>query len=460
MTDGNGGPPTPPSGLPVNGSGSSRQSGPLAVGPGAAFGGPPGQANLPVPASPARLGGAPVPIAGPAPRKGSPFSISNWRVRWRLIAIITVPTVTALILGVIQIVGSVNNYSSFKRVQDLANLNSLVVNAAGLLADERDDTAGYVAAGGQSGAAASVPLKAKFQSDQTATNQVTDQISQQAQAVVGGTGYRAQTVLDLSNGVLANITDLKFIRQAATSTKSPALSVITNYDRVIQAFVTFSNDIAAGTSNATLQSDDSVLNALLRMEDDASLQRAYLYQALASPKPALTPSALQNLNQATEQQQADTNAFNQGASVAAQQTLNNTVAGPQVDEAKSAEKLAVAVATASPNQPLTIGNPQTCAAAKPPQGPAACWLSTQTFQIQKMRDVSNGLVNDITSQANSLESNSLHNAVIVSVATLLLLILVLLITTFVARSMIRQLRKLRSDALEVAGSKLPEMVRR
>ena len=86
-------------------------------------------------------------------------------MRWRLIAIITVPTVTALILGVIQIVGSVNNYSSFKRVQDLANLNTLVVNAAGLLADERDDTAGYVAAGGQSGAAASVPLKATVTSD-------------------------------------------------------------------------------------------------------------------------------------------------------------------------------------------------------------------------------------------------------------------------------------------------------
>ena len=77
-----------------------------------------------------------------------------------------------------------------------------------------------------------------------------------------------------------------------------------------------------------------------------------------------------------------------------------------------------------------------------------------------MRQVSNGLVSDITAQANSLESSSLHNAVIVSVATLLLLILVLLITTFVARSMIRPLRKLRADALEVAGSKLPDMVRR
>src|SRR6201999_332694 len=150
MTNGNGGPPTPASGLPVTGGGSSPQGGSLAVGPGAGtFGSPPGQANLPVPAAQPPRGGVPVPAGGLAPRKGSPFSISNWRVRWRLIAIITVPTVTALVLGVIQIVGSVNNYSSFKRVQDLANLNSVVVQAAGQLADERDDTAGFVAAGGQ-----------------------------------------------------------------------------------------------------------------------------------------------------------------------------------------------------------------------------------------------------------------------------------------------------------------------
>jgi signal transduction histidine kinase len=411
---------------------------------------------MPVPAAQARRGGLPVPAtpAVPVGRKGSPFSISNWRVRWRLIAIITVPTVTALILGVIQIVGSVNNYSSFKRVQDLANLNSLAVQASALLADERDDTAGFVAAGGQTGAAGAASLKAVVMNDQNSTNAVTDQINQQAQAVVNGSGYRAQTVLDLSNGVLANIADLKYIRQAALTTKSPALSVILNYDRVIQAFVTFSNDVAAGSGAAGLQSDVSVLNALLRMEDDASLQRAYLYQALAAPQPALTPSALQFLNQAIEQQQADTNAFDQTATVTQQQLLNNTVAGPQVDEAKSAEKLAVA--TADAGQPLNIGKPQTCGN----QGPAACWLGIQSFQIKTMRQVSDGLVSDITAQANSLESSSLHNAVIVSVATLLLLILVLLITTFVARSMIRPLRKLRADALEVAGSKLPDMVRR
>ncbi|MGH3278901.1 MAG: hypothetical protein ACRDNW_07170, partial [Trebonia sp.] len=103
MINGNGGPPTPASGLPANGGGSYPQGGSLAVSqgsvaPGAgAFSPPAGQANLPVPASHAHRGGAPVPSGSGASRKSSPFSISNWRVRWRLIAIITVPTVTALI---------------------------------------------------------------------------------------------------------------------------------------------------------------------------------------------------------------------------------------------------------------------------------------------------------------------------------------------------------------------------
>ncbi|HEY1820767.1 MAG TPA: nitrate- and nitrite sensing domain-containing protein [Trebonia sp.] len=367
---------------------------------------------------------------------------------------------TALILGVIQIVGAVNNYSSFKQVQDLANLNALVVHGSGLLADERDDAAGYVAASRQSSpSSSSAPqLLAQVQKDEAATNTVMGQITAMAAADGNGDIFRQQTSLDLSNGVLASISDLKYIRESALTTKTPAVSIIQQYDSAIQAFITFSDDIAAGTGNATLQSDVSVLNSLLRMEDDASLQRAYLYQALESKPATLTPSALQALNQASEQQQADTSAFDQAASVTEQQTLTNTVAGSAVDEAKSAEKLAIA--TADVNAPLTIGTQQSCATAKPALSAPECWLSTQTFQIAQMREVSNNLVSGITAQANSLESSSLHSALIIAIATLLLLILVLLITTFVARSMIRPLRKLRADALEVAGSKLPEMVRR
>src|SRR6201992_2676239 len=200
MTNGNGGPPPPASRPPRSGNG-GPQGGSLAVGPGpggpgqsqggpgaVSANGPVGQAATPPSPSPAGTGGAPVPAGVQVPpRKGSAFSISNWRVRWRLVAIITVPTVTALILGVIQIVSAVDNYSSFKRVQDLANLNSLVVNADGLLADERDDTAGFVAAGGQTPGtetAAAPGLKTVVLNDQNKTSAVTQQITTQAAGIV------------------------------------------------------------------------------------------------------------------------------------------------------------------------------------------------------------------------------------------------------------------------------------
>ena len=361
------------------------------------------------------------------------------------------PTLTALILGAIQISTAVGNYTSFKRVQTLANLNALVVKGAGQLADERDITAGFVASGKSNTA-----MQAQVNQAQAATNATLAEISSQAAAVTGDSGYRAQTVLDLSNGVLAGINDLTLIRQAALKTQYPPLAIIQTYDeRLIGPFDTFSNDIAAGTGNASMQTNVTVLNALLRMEDDASLQRAYLYQALASPSPGLTSVALTALNQAATQQQADTSQFIGDASVTEAQNLNNTVSGPQVDAAKSEESLAVALT--GKNQSIsTIGTAQTC--GKTPQ--AQCWYQTQAVQISDMRQVSDGLVGQITAQANSLTASSLRSAIITSVVTLLLLILVLLITTFVARSMIRPLRKLRADALEVAGSKLPDMVRR
>ena len=361
------------------------------------------------------------------------------------------PTLTALVLGAIQISTAVENYTSDKRVQTLANINALVVKGAGQLADERDITAGFVASGKSNTA-----MQAQVNQAQAATNATLAEIRSQAAAVTGDSGYRAQTVLDLNNGVLAGINDLTLIRQAALKTQYPPLAIIQTYDeRLIAPFDTFSNDIAAGTGNASMQTNVTVLNALLRMEDDASLQRAYLYQALASPSPGLTSVALTALNQAATQQQADTSQFTGDASVTEAQNLNNTVSGPQVDAAKSEESLAVALT--NKNQSIAaIGTAQTC--GRTPQ--AQCWYQTQGVQISDMRQVSDGLVGQVTAQANALTSSSLRSAIITSVVTLLLLILVLLITTFVARSMIRPLRKLRADALEVAGSKLPDMVRR
>ena len=117
-------------------------------------------------------------------------------------------------------------------MQTLANLNALVVKGAGQLADERDITAGFVASGKSNTA-----MQAQVNQAQAATNATLAEIRSQAAAVTGGSGYRAQTVLDLSNGVLAGINDLTLIRQAALKTQYPPLAIIQTYDERLIAAV-------------------------------------------------------------------------------------------------------------------------------------------------------------------------------------------------------------------------------
>ena len=80
--------------------------------------------------------------------------------------------------------------------------------------------------------------------------------------------------------------------------------------------------------------------------------------------------------------------------------------------------------------------------------------------IGDTRNVANQLTTAITSRASTLRSQATTELLVTSLVTLLLLLLVLLVSTTVARSLIRPLRKLRTDALDVAGHRLPEMVRR
>ena len=57
----------------------------------------------------------------------SRFSLGNWRVRWRLAALIAVPLLTAAVLGALTINRGVSNWQTTGRVQHLAQLNIAMV---------------------------------------------------------------------------------------------------------------------------------------------------------------------------------------------------------------------------------------------------------------------------------------------------------------------------------------------
>src|SRR5258708_8710119 len=133
-------------------------------------------------------------------------------------------------------------------------------------------------------------------------------------------------------------------------------STILTYDRIITGLVTFVGDVATGSGNVTLENQVGTLATLLRVSDDASLERAYLYQALAKPTAQLTPGELDALNNTVAKKLADLGAFTSSATATELHIFRNTLSGQSVDEAESALRLAITSATSG--GALKIGSPQ------------------------------------------------------------------------------------------------------
>ncbi len=221
---------------------------------------------------------------------------------------------------------------------------------------------------------------------------------------------------------------------------------------VIQPANAFTGVVGSEASNTDLRSDATALGALLQAEDSTSVERALLLRALSLPQPTLTSDDVASLDQAKRQGIVDLANFNASVGVAEQQNYGDTVTGPRVDEAAQQLQQAEALLIGPPPHRLTPANQRTLAVANV--------NDDFSFTIGKMRQVIDGLTGDISTLANKSRTNATTDLLVTSLVTLLLLLMVVLVSTIVTRSLIRPLRKLRTDALDVAGHRLPEMVRR
>jgi signal transduction histidine kinase len=388
-----------------------------------------------------------------ATRRGSRLALRNWRVSWRLIALTTIPTVTAMAFGLARIDEQMKSAAADQRVEQLADLGSGVTHLGYALEDERDDLAGFIAS--RRTGAVKTPTGAPTQAlnkDYAQTNAAAAQVTSLARGIAGNSAFPAQVQTDLT-AVMDRVDDLPHYRSAAVGSMAPSLTVIDDYSEAIANLFTLNDQIAQGSSDATLQNTVRALGAISRTEDEASQQRGILYAALLSGQ--FEPGAAAALTSAQAQQAAELAEYQSAATIDQQQQYSDTVAGPQDDDAQAMELQAID----------SGGNGGNLVVTPPPGSPpgasvAAIWNTDMTATLTELRQVENGLVNSVIAQSRSVHSALTREAVETGAEVLAVLIVVLMITIIVARSMVRPLRKLRTGALEVAGIRLPDTVRR
>ncbi|MBO0786210.1 MAG: nitrate- and nitrite sensing domain-containing protein, partial [Actinobacteria bacterium] len=408
-------------------------------------------------------GGGPAatsPVMVPPPPRGKWFfrgGLKNWRVRSRLLLLITIPTVAALVLGGISIFSSVRSALLFQRVSERATLASDITLLAARLADERDQAVYYIALGSHGGRNAAMskgsPASAKQAAAEqlqvvhrqiTATNDAETQVRNLLTQVKSSYSDSAQQ--EAANAIAA-LNTLPDLRSAATKTQLPVLVVVQKYRDVINDLVVLENETAQGASDATLNQTVRVLGLVSLMKEEASEQRAILTAGLIQHQ--LTPAEVTALSGAQSLQQSNLQAFQGSATPQQRQLWDSSVARSFVYLASSEEQQALSLQA-------TQGG-----SLKGDSTTADDWYGAMSNAItDQLGGVERKLVDTTLSRSTALRSSAVRDAAIVGGGVLLFLVLALLFTAGVARSMVRPLRRLRAGALQVAGVRLPETVRR
>src|SRR5215470_6221288 len=390
------------------------------------------------PARPAIADPAPWPAGpakGPRYRWGSRLALRNWRVPWRLIALIAIPTVVAMAFAGLRVAAAAGSAATFGRSAQLAALGQQVTGLAQAMEDERDLSANFIADGRP--AADRAALRRQY----AVTNAWARRVGTQTRRIGGA--FPAQTQTDAA-AVIARIADLPNLRSYAMAGDAPALTVITNYTLALADMFTFDDAIAQQAASSALVASVRTLGSLSRMKNQASLQRAVLKAALVSGR--FQPGTLDALTTAQTQQATDLASFGTSATLAETQALSNTVAGRPIDLAQAMEQRAIVLGGGGSRLQLGPGASQR-------------WYTDMSYAVGRMRQVEQQLTDTIARQASTLHRGAMRSLLLTAAIAAAVLIVVLLTTVIIARSLVRPLRQLKAEALDVAGVRLPAEVR-
>jgi signal transduction histidine kinase len=377
--------------------------------------------------------------------------LKNLRVRSRLMLLIAVPTISAIVLGGFIIAASLHRAQVYQRVETLATAGQRIAVLAQALADERDETVAYIAMKAASGgrgavlsgnsADAAPELKVIKQAAGRA-----NRAAAQLHALISqiGSSYSVQARQSAANALTA-LSELPYLRPAATGTRMSVLVVVQKYTQVINDVLALDDQIAQPASDPALAQTVQAAGFVSAMQEAASRQRAIVVAALLAG--AFGPGQLAAAQAAQSAYQDDLAAFDSAAG-AGQQRLFNTSADRSFVYLANSEELQ-AISEQADAQSLKAD----------PTSPADWYGAMSNIVDGQLGSVVRQLAAAAEARAGELRSAAIDRAMLVGLAVVLILSAALAATMLIGGSMVRPLRRLRAGALKVADEQLPEAVR-
>nr|BFE87360.1 hypothetical protein GCM10020093_099610 [Planobispora longispora] len=380
-------------------------------------------------------------------RKGGGVALRNWRVRSRLIVLIAIPTVAMIVLGGLRVITSMSSAAEYERVRTSAELAAELSELAHELEEERDLSARFVAQGRPAGGEGE--LKEQYEAVDRIAVDVVDRID----LLLGGDtdDARGQGDIELAH-VRNRVDELGSMRKTAVDTQIPAQPTIAMYSRTITDLLALHDDIVQGVTDQTLAGGVHAFATLARAKAQASEERAILAVALAERR--FGSESLDAFISARARRDSELATFRAEATVAQKQLFDDTVSSHKKDRAESMRQRALVLA--GTGAPLVRVDTSSRAGA----GDQAVWFDVASDVVTRMREVEKKIAEAVIAQSRTLQEAEQRGALIAGSLTVFLLLLVLAVTAIMARSLVKPLRRLRTEALSIAGRRLPDTVQK
>ncbi|WP_378786852.1 nitrate- and nitrite sensing domain-containing protein [Nonomuraea fastidiosa] len=360
-------------------------------------------------------------------------------MRTRLIALIAIPTIVGVIFGGLRVTDSISSAQQYQLISDVGRLVSQLGELARDLGLERGLAGRYVAANKR----ASEGQRLKSQQE------IVDASAARTKAAIA---EARDSVSDIGRRTLDRIevrlSQLGSLRAAYTKDQMPPLPTVEKYSEIIADLLQVYDELGQGSTDEQLTSTAAALRSVARAEEEASKQRALLMIALVRGR--FEEPEFKGFLDAGSRRESERSSFLAVATPAQRQNFDNTVASQKIGRAEF--YISRAVLLHNSGTPLRrLDNSST--------KDVDLWFDSISETVDRLHQVQKSLSEEVATRSADVASADRQLAAINIGIVVVLLVLVLAITALMAGSLVRPLRRLRSDALRIAGHTLPDLVR-
>ncbi|HEX6402806.1 MAG TPA: nitrate- and nitrite sensing domain-containing protein [Pseudonocardiaceae bacterium] len=350
----------------------------------------------------------------------------NWPVVIKLAAVLLVPTIVALVAGILRIVDQAGAAPGYERISQIVHLQQQLSDLVGQLGRERDLATAYVATGRLGDHR---NLDAQFRTVDTGLR-----------GIAGAAGQVAG--LDFTRSPLAGLGALAPLRASVTTGFGPVEVVVTEYNDAIDPLIELDAALTRQLDDVAVTNEAAAVHDLLAGREQVARQHAIVSAALYTNR--LGPGQFEDLRTAAVRLATDQDAVRATLGPAERA---NAIAGIGPDAELSRQRLLQLVINRGiAGQPLNTS----------PED----WDRRSALVVDNFAAVEKGLRQRIDQTAQGLLDRVRAAAGLNSVILFSALGLGVLVGILVTRALLRPLSVLKRTALDVADRRLPEAMAR